>query len=76
MFGCEESANTHAAIGGPAQRREQQRAGHVVAPDVVLKIERAFGDISQQHAGRECFTTVAQLDDSRLPRMLARAWGD
>ena len=69
----EQQPDAHAAIGRAAHRREQQRAGNVVAPDVVLEIERALRGIREQHAGSERVAPVAQLDDARLPRMQPRA---
>ena len=71
-----KEADKHAAVGGPADRGEQQHAGHVLAPDVVLEIERTFGGIRQQHAGCECIATVAQLDDAGLPRVKPRTGRD
>ena len=72
----EQEADTHAAVGGAAHRCEQQHAGHVFSPDVVLDIERALGLVGKQHAGGECIAAVAQLDDSGLARMLPRARRD
>ena len=65
----EQETDTNAAVGGPTHRCKEQHAGHVLAPDVVLDVERVLGLVGKEHAGRECVPAVAQLDDAGLPGM-------
>lgn len=46
----QQQANANASFGGSEQRIEQQGAGNVVAPDVVLNIKTALGRFDQEHA--------------------------
>jgi len=56
----QQQAHAHAALGGGQQLGQQQRAGDVAAPDVVLHIQRAFGRARQQHAGGKGVVRMGQ----------------
>ncbi len=65
----QQQPHAHAPLRRLPQRVEQQRAGDVVVPDVVLHVERAFGRARQQHARGEGLLRVGQRQDTRLPGM-------
>ncbi len=62
----QQQAHAHAAVGGQQQLVQQQQAGLVVAPDVVLHIQRVLGGAGQQAAGGEGFARIAQGVDARV----------
>lgn len=65
----EQQPHPHAAVGRSAQGAEQQRAGLVVVPDVVLHVERALGGARKQHARSERVEPVGQRMDAGAARM-------
>jgi hypothetical protein len=65
----EQQAHPHAALGGIVQRAIDQVSGQVVAPDVVLRVDRPFRRPYQQQACGERVTPVRQRVDARKARM-------
>jgi hypothetical protein len=58
----QQEPHAHAAVGRPADRLEQQGPRHVVAPEVVLRVQRPLGRVGQEDAGRERAAAVGQRD--------------
>ena len=71
----EQQAHADAARG-PAQGLEQQRAGGIVVPDVVLHVQRALGRRGQHDARRERVARIGQTKDAGLARMRRGDRGD
>jgi hypothetical protein len=69
----QQQAHAHAAPGGGQQFAQQQRAGGVAAPDVVLHVQRALGRARQQRAGGEGVVRMVQRVDAAAPRVGRRA---
>ena len=65
----EQQAHTHATICGQQQFVQQQVACGVVAPDVVLHVERALCRPGQQGAGRKRVIGVGQEVNAAFTRM-------
>lgn len=59
----QQQAYAHAAFCGKVHQVEQQSAGNVVAPDVVLQIEAVFGRFDKGGAGGKGFVGVVQQID-------------
>ena len=68
----EQHAHAHPAIGGPDNAVGEQVPADVGVPDEVLQIERSFGEIGQGESRYQRHGPVAQVQDTRLPRMLGR----
>ncbi|MCY1295647.1 hypothetical protein D9M70_449960 [compost metagenome] len=72
----EQQAHAHAAVGGLVQRLQQQRAGQVVAPDVVLHVERALRRACQVDARGEGGLGVVQRVDAAEPGLAGQRGRD
>lgn len=59
----QQQAYAHTAFCGKVHEVEQQSAGNVVAPDVVLQIEAVFGRFDKGGAGGKGFVGVVQQID-------------
>jgi hypothetical protein len=60
----EQQAHAHAAVGGLAQFFEQQGAGEIVAPDVILDVQRTLGAAHERHARGEGVERVRKRVDA------------
>ena len=56
----QQQAHTHAPVGSGNQGLQQQGAGLVTAPNVVLHVQAALGSVGQQHARGKGFQRVGQ----------------
>ena len=65
----EEQPYPDTAVGGSAQRIEQQRAREVVVPDVVLHVEAALGDIRKPNQRGERIASTEQGNNARQAGM-------
>ena len=66
----EQQPHAHAAVGRRAQRSSNSSVpDHVLVPDVVLDVERAFGGLGQPHARRERVARVGQRIHAGQPGM-------
>lgn len=72
----EQKPHANAAVGRLEQSTQHQRAGQVIAPDVVLHIERAFGGVCQQITRSECVERVVKWVQAALAGMLAELLGE
>ena len=72
----QQQAHTHAAIGGFMEFFEQQGAGQVVAPDVVLDVQRALRRADQIHASRKRHMRIGERIDAGGARMRCKPGGD
>ncbi|SCW14241.1 conserved hypothetical protein [Neisseria gonorrhoeae] len=59
----QQQAYAHAAFCGKVHEVEQQPAGNVVAPNVVLQIEAVFGRFDKGGAGGKGFVGVVEQVD-------------
>lgn len=62
----EQQSNSDTAIGGAADRVEQQSTRPVGVPDIILKIESAFGRPCQQRAPGKRVACIRQLGKRRI----------
>jgi hypothetical protein len=60
----EQQPHTHTAIRGATQRIEQQAAGEIVVPDVVLQVEAAGRGIDERDARGEGVGAIAKGVDA------------
>ncbi len=67
----EEQAHAHAAARGVGQSAQQQPAGNVVVPDVILNIERTFRLCRQQKPARQRLVPGSEWQNAGLSRMVA-----
>ena len=65
----EQQAHAHAALRRAPQRLEEQQAGLVAVPDVVLRVDRPLRLGGEQHAGSEREPGLGQRVHAGLARM-------
>ncbi|EEZ75795.1 hypothetical protein NEILACOT_04212 [Neisseria lactamica ATCC 23970] len=59
----QQQAHAHAAFCGKVHQVEQQPAGNIVAPNVVLQIEAVFGGFDEGGAGGKGFVGIVEQVD-------------
>jgi hypothetical protein len=68
----EQHAHAHTAIGSPYQPLRHDPTGGVDVPDVILRIQRLFGQVGHGQAGRESITSLSHQAKPGLPRVPIR----
>jgi hypothetical protein len=70
----EQQAHAHAAVGGAEQPLDQNLAGQVLVPDVILHIEAALRLIRQNQPRGQSIARVRKRVEAGLSRMRDDAW--
>ncbi len=72
----EQHADSHAAVSRSLQCFEEQEAGEILLPDVVLRIDRTIRGIDQVRSSRECIEPVRQREHSGFRGPALQAWSN